>query len=266
MTPAAVSVVKQPALTVFVGRQRCAPPVEAMARRRARSGSAAQRFTNAAVDITSAAEAVTSAMDEDAAFPTTPPSADVLAASFGRSKDVLNTGDKVTARQVVNAMGRWKTRHEWNDARIGRKALLDDYRNGDYYEEDMPKLQTDFNKPMEFYIARRPQFLDFCERYGLVARWVHRENVGSLPFPDDAAGRALAASVGATVAELNAEPVDETAADVLFDAISDTGNLSAHLPLLPRPSLALTLRHWSSLRTPPAPSTPFSRLDRDPPR
>ena len=40
-----------------------------------------------------------------------------------------------------------------------------------------------------------------------MARWVHRENVGSLPFPDDEAGRALAASVGATVAELNAEPV-----------------------------------------------------------
>ena len=58
---------------------------------------------------------------------------------------------------------------------------------------------------------------------GLVARWVHRENVGSLPFPDDEAGRALAASVGATVEELNAEPVDEVAADVLFDAIADTG-------------------------------------------
>ena len=47
-----------------------------------------------------------------------------------------------------------------------------------YFEEDVPKLATDFDKPMEYYIARRPQFLDFCERYGLVARWVHRENVG----------------------------------------------------------------------------------------
>ena len=122
----------------------------------------------------------------------------------------------------MNAMGRWRTRFDWNEG-IGRKGLLDDYRNGDYFEEDVPKLATDFDKPMEYYIARRPQFLDFCERYGLVARWVHRENVGLLPFPDDAEGRALAASVGCTVAELNAEPVDELAADVVFDAMSQTG-------------------------------------------
>ena len=76
-------------------------------------------------------------------------------------------------------------------------------------------MQTNFDKPMRYYIARRPQFLDFCERYALVARWVHRESVGSLPFADDAEGRALAASVGSTVEELNAEPVDELAADVV---------------------------------------------------
>ena len=103
------------------------------------------------------------------------------------------------------------------------QALIDDYRNGDYYDDDVEKMKTDFNKPMQYYIARRPQFMDFCERYGLVARWVHRENVGKLPFPDDEAGRALAASVGATVAELNAEPVEELAADVVFDALSQTG-------------------------------------------
>lgn len=122
-------------------------------------------------------------------------------------------------------LGRWKTRHEWNDAGIGHKALIDDFRNGDYYEEDVQKIQTDFSRQERsvHYIARRPQFMDFCERYGLVARWVHRENVGSLPFPDDAAGRALAASVGATVAELNAEAVEPLAADVVFDALSHTG-------------------------------------------
>ena len=52
---------------------------------------------------------------------------------------------------------------------------------------------------------------------------MHREAVSSLPFADDAEGRALAASVGATVAELNAEPVDAIAADVVFDALSMTG-------------------------------------------
>ena len=105
-------------------------------------------------------------------------------ASFRRSSDVLNTGDQVTARQVVNVLGRWKSRTDWNDAGIGRKRLIDDYRTGDYYEEDLPKMATDFNKPMQYYIARRPQFMDFCERYGLVARWVHRENVGTLKFED----------------------------------------------------------------------------------
>ena len=143
---------------------------------------------------------------------------------FSRSTDLLAARQKVSARQVVNVLGRWKTRRDWNEG-IGRKGLLDDYRSGDYYDEDVPKLSTDFSKPMREYIARRPQFLDFCERYGLVARWVHRENVGSLPFPDDEAGRALAASVGATVAELNAEAVDEYAADVVFDALSFTGRI-----------------------------------------
>ena len=144
-------------------------------------------------------------------------------ASFRRSSDVLNTGDQVTARQVVNVLGRWKSRTDWNDAGIGRKRLIDDYRTGDYYEEDLPKMATDFNKPMQYYIARRPQFMDFCERYGLVARWVHRENVGTLKFEDTEENRALAASVGATVEELNAEPVEELAADVVFDALSQTG-------------------------------------------
>ena len=47
-------------------------------------------------------------------------------ASFRRSSDVLNNGDQVTARQVVNVLGRWKSRTEWNDAGIGRKRMIDD--------------------------------------------------------------------------------------------------------------------------------------------
>ena len=56
-----------------------------------------------------------------------------------------------------------------------------------------------------------------------MARWVHRESVGSLPFEDTEENRALAASVGSTVEELNATPVDDVAADVVFDALSQTG-------------------------------------------
>ena len=59
-------------------------------------------------------------------------------------------------------------------------------------------------------------------------RWVHNENVEKLPFADDEAGRALAASVGATVAELNAEPVDPIAAEAVFDALS--GSMAGFVP------------------------------------
>ena len=83
--------------------------------------------------------------------------------TYNRATELLG-GDSVSARQVVNALGRWKSRTEWNDAGIGQKRLIDDFRNGDYYEEDLPKMKTDFSKPMRYYIARRPQFMDFCER------------------------------------------------------------------------------------------------------
>lgn len=207
--------------------------VEAMARRRTGARKpASQRYEQAAetlagtkankVNVAPAADAISAEMYAVAQTPPTASDA-IASAEFGRSKDVLGGGDKVSARQIANVMGRWKSRNDWNGAGIGRKGLIDDYRNGDYYDEDVAQLKTDFSKPMEYYIARRPQFMDFCERYGLVARWVHRENVGQLPFPDDEEGRALAASVGATVEELNAESVDELAADVLFDALADTG-------------------------------------------
>ena len=145
-------------------------------------------------------------------------------ASFPVRRRTQYTGDQVTARQVVNVLGRWKSRTDWNDAGIGRKRLIDDYRTGDYYEEDLPKMATDFNKPMQYYIARRPPIHGF-----LRAVWprrqmeYHRENVGTLKFEDTEENRALAASVGATVEELNAEPVEELAADVVFDALSQTG-------------------------------------------
>ena len=176
-------------------------PIQAMARRRPRR-SVSDRYNVAVgfdVDADEGPKTYT---------PVPAPTADQIKAgesAFARSKDLIAAGDKASARQIVNVLGRWKTRTEWSEAGIGRKRLIDDYRAGDFFDEDLEKLATDFNKPMEYYIARRPQFMDFCERYGLVARWVHRENCGSLPFPDDEEGRALAASFGATVEELNAE-------------------------------------------------------------
>jgi hypothetical protein len=49
-----------------------------------------------------------------------------------------------------------------------------------------------------------------------VQRWVHAESVGLLPFESEE----LAASVGASAAELDAEPIDPLAAQVVFDALS----------------------------------------------
>ena len=71
--------------------------------------------------------------------------------------------------------------------------------------------------PQAYYFQRRPQRRVFCKKYGLVQRWVHNENVGLLPFNPEA--EALAASVGASVEELNEEPVDELAAQIVFDAL-----------------------------------------------
>ena len=64
--------------------------------------------------------------------------------------------------------------------------------------------------------ARTPARRAFCNRNNLVQRWVHSENVGLLPFTDEA----MAASVGATAAELDAEPIDKLAAEIVFDALS----------------------------------------------
>ena len=91
-------------------------------------------------------------------------------AEFRRGVDLLQRNDKVTARQVANVLGRWKSHEDWSSSGLGLKGKLDDFRSGDYYDDDIKELKTDFTQPMEYYIARRPQFLNFCDRYGLVAR------------------------------------------------------------------------------------------------
>ena len=55
---------------------------------------------------------------------------------YRRGIDLLQTSDKVTARQIVNVLGRWKSNADWNDS-SGRKGKLDDLRSGDYYDDDL---------------------------------------------------------------------------------------------------------------------------------
>ena len=137
-------------------------------------------------------------------------------AQFARGNDFLGTGAKVSARQVANAIGRWQSSHDdWNS--IGAAGKLDAFINGDYYEDDAPVIDYSTSACIE----RRPGRRDFCRRNGLVQRWAHNENLALLPFGEalDDGGVVLAASVGATPAELQAEPLDPLALDVVFDAL-----------------------------------------------
>ena len=135
-------------------------------------------------------------------------------ASFYRGSDLLQAGEAVSAREVVNVLGRWKSYSDWDS--IGGSQRIDDFRNGDFYEEDLPTFKTDFTLPD--HMARRPQRRDFCVKYGLVQRCWHADNVRLLPFADEA----LAASVGATPDELNSEPLNPLAVEVVFDALCES--------------------------------------------
>jgi len=80
--------------------------------------SAKPQKTKESVDVSQAAAGISAEMAE----PPAKGSAAAAAASYRRSSDIMNNGDKVSARQVVNALGRWSSRREWNDAGIGRKV------------------------------------------------------------------------------------------------------------------------------------------------
>ena len=82
--------------------------------------------------------------------------------TFARGTDLLQASDKVSARQIVNVLGRWGSHADWNGAGIGRKGKLDDLRSGDYFDDDVPSLATDFSRPQEFYIARRVRMPHAC--------------------------------------------------------------------------------------------------------
>ena len=136
-------------------------------------------------------------------------------AQFARGNDFLGTGAKgsgAPGRQRDRALGEPRDRNS-----IGAAGKLDAFINGDYYEDDAPVIDYSTSACIE----RRPGRRDFCRRNGLVQRWAHNENLALLPFGEalDDGGVALAASVGATPAELQAEPLDPLALDVVFDAL-----------------------------------------------
>ena len=148
---------------------------------------------------------------------------------FARAPNLLDLGDeKVTARQIVNVLGRWTTHTQWWEGigvSVNLEAILNDPSKMAELKPMSEAVRTKSGNlrralsPEEKAArspARTPARRAFCNRNNLVQRWVHSENVGLLPFTDEA----MAASVGATAAELDAEPIDKLAAEIVFDALS----------------------------------------------
>jgi hypothetical protein len=144
-------------------------------------------------------------------------------ATFCRANDFLGTGAQCTARQVVNVLGRWSESREWDSGSIGR--LLDEVLAGECNFDDYTQqraglaLAGDVNG-VPSTAAATPRRRAFCQRNNLVQRYIFAANVGALPFRS----AALASSVGATLAELSAEPVDPLAIDVVFDALCESSS------------------------------------------
>lgn len=191
--------------------------------------------------------------------------------SFARGSDVLALGDKVTAKCVVNVLGRWRKCASWNS--IGPLVEMDQLFNGVGEVTDGPALRRAWQRwdeehatslwaatvkadrattlppwkargtrkpidPMwgspedagrvadeavglddraatQPWVSRSPERRGWAIRRGQAQRYWHNANVRLLPFRDDA----MARSVGATAAELDATPINPLACDVVFDAI-----------------------------------------------
>ena len=137
-----------------------------------------------------------------------------IADGFCRGDDLFQTGSKADARAIVNVLGRWQKTDEWDT--IGIAKELDEILAGERTYEVVEISPIDGGD--RDYVQKSPRRRDFCKRKGVVQRYILGETVGLLPFNN----AAMAASVGATCDELNAEPIDPFAVDVVFDALSES--------------------------------------------
>jgi hypothetical protein len=94
---------------------------------------------------------------------------------------------------------------QWNTIGVARE--LDDVLEG---------LRSDY--PVGLDVEATPRRREFCKNKGLVQRYVLNATCSLLPVTNVK----LAASVGATVRELTAEPIDPRAVDVVFDALAES--------------------------------------------
>ena len=132
--------------------------------------------------------------------------------SFCRGNDILSTGPSVSARAVVNVLGRWYTYKQWDTIGIAKELdeILDGVREYDVVE--IPPGEDRDN------VGRTPRRRDFCKRKGVVQRYIFNATVPLLPFEN----LAMAESVGTTVADLDSEPLEPLAIDIVFDALSQS--------------------------------------------
>ena len=128
--------------------------------------------------------------------------------------EVLFGGETVTEREVVNVIGRWKETSQWND--IGAAVQLDKMVAAGVRS----KSQGTFSdRPTQVVDQQRtPERRKMLQKMGQVQRFLFVENVPTLPFKD----AALARSVGASVRELNSEPLNPLALEVVFDALTQS--------------------------------------------
>lgn len=106
--------------------------------------------------------------------------------------------ETATLLEVVNVLGRWQTASEW--AERTQFSVIESAR-----EENMAQAGS---------VERH----DYARRNGLVERLALEQNIASLPFTDER----LAASMGKTVAEMDAMAVSKTAASIVFDAAAQS--------------------------------------------
>ena len=164
----------------------------------------------------------------------------------GKLLDIFET---VTAREVVNVLGRWESYKQWDSVGglpemdslfdenwqpkkplpvqypsfAGTRRVSKDAKDYSEMLEEFESKGVDFKTENKEYGAGEkndprptPQRRGWAKRNGQVQRFWHCQNVGLLPFTSVP----LAASIGCTVAELNALPINPRAAEVVFDALS----------------------------------------------
>eukprot|EP00325_Prymnesiales_sp_UTEX-LB-985_P003739 CAMPEP_0174695538 /NCGR_PEP_ID=MMETSP1094-20130205/1896_1 /TAXON_ID=156173 /ORGANISM="Chrysochromulina brevifilum, Strain UTEX LB 985" /LENGTH=264 /DNA_ID=CAMNT_0015892067 /DNA_START=108 /DNA_END=899 /DNA_ORIENTATION=- len=165
---------------------------------------------------------------------------------FRRAK-LLDMMEDVSARDVVNVLGRWQSYKEWDS--VGMLPEMDKLFDSEWqplaplpaqmpsffytrrsstdaYKEQVQRFESsglEYKAELKSYKLGEkndprptPQRRGWAKRRRQVQRYWHAENVGLLPFTD----KRMAASIGCTVAELQSLPINPRAADVVFDALS----------------------------------------------